>query len=384
MKMTFVSVYLNNHQFPLANVFASLCKDDYRFVETKPSERLSSYTGYKKPKDADYLLRGYSEGDLGEIEQWVSASDVVVSSGCYEPVERRIAASKPTFRYAERPLKDGDLWYKRPVRYIRWHRQNPPKKRLYMLCAGAYTAGDYDKYGLFRGKCYKWGYFPEVRRYADVDLLLGKKKKSTLLWVGRLIDWKHPDAAVRLASRLKESGYQFELNIIGSGEMESQLEKMISDLNLGECVHLLGAMQTESVREYMEQSRIYLFTSDRKEGWGAVLNEAMNSGCAVVASHAIGSVPFLVKDGENGSVYESGNEDELFFKVKCLLDNPDKGLKMGKNAYQTIVTEWNAEVAAERFVKLSQAILDGDPSPNLFDDGPCSVAEIINEDRYRR
>lgn len=384
MKVTFVSVYLNNHQFPLANAFASLCKDDYRFVETLPSEKLNSYISYGGPKAADYLLRSYVNEDLDEIEEWMRTSDVVVSSGCYEPVERRIAASKLTFRYAERPLKDGNLWYKRPIRFLRWHRENPPKKRLYMLCAGAYTAGDYDKYGLFRGKCYKWGYFPEARRYADVDLLLNIKKKNTLLWVGRLIGWKHPDAAVRLASRLKESGYQFELNIIGSGEMESLLEKMIAELNLGECVHLLGAMQTESVREYMEQSQIYLFTSDRKEGWGAVLNEAMNSGCTVVASHAIGSVPFLVKDGENGSVYESGNEDGLFFKVKCLLDNPDKGLKIGKNAYRTIVTEWNAEVAAERFVKLSQAILDGDPSPNLFDDGPCSVAEIISEDRYRR
>ena len=33
----------------------------------------------------------------------------------------------------------------------------------------------------------------------------------------------------------------------------------------------------------MEQADIYLFTSDRNEGWGAVANEAMNSACAMVA-----------------------------------------------------------------------------------------------------
>ena len=45
---------------------------------------------------------------------------------------------------------------------------------------------------------------------------------------------------------------------------------------------------------YMESSHIFLlFTSDRNEG--AALNESMNSGCAVVASDAIGSVPYLMR-----------------------------------------------------------------------------------------
>jgi glycosyltransferase involved in cell wall biosynthesis len=61
-------------------------------------------------------------------------------------------------------------------------------------------------------------------------------------------------------------------------------------------------MAPEAVRDHMEAADIFLFTSDFNEGWGAVLNESMNSACAVVASHAIGSVPFLLKDGENGFI----------------------------------------------------------------------------------
>ena len=37
-----------------------------------------------------------------------------------------------------------------------------------------------------------------------------------------------------------------------------------------------------------------------QEGWGAVVNEAMNSGCAVVADHMIGAAPWLIRQGENG------------------------------------------------------------------------------------
>ncbi len=50
---------------------------------------------------------------------------------------------------------------------------------------------------------------------------------------------------------------------------------------------MLGAMSPDKVRAYMERADVFLFTSDFNEGWGAVLNESMNSGCAVVASHAM-------------------------------------------------------------------------------------------------
>ena len=111
-------------------------------------------------------------------------------------------------------------------------------------------------------------------------------------------------------------------------------------------------------------------------------NESMNSGCAVVASDAIGSVLYLVKDRENGLVYHSGSVDELFERVKGLLAHPAEQRRLGEAAYRTIADLWNAEIAAKRLIALSQAILDGDASPELFEDGPCSRAEIIREDWY--
>lgn len=73
----------------------------------------------------------------------------------------------------------------------------------------------------------------------------------------------------------------------------------------------------------MEKSSIYLFTSDYNEGWGAVLNEAMNSGCAVLANHAIGAVPFMMKDGLNGRVYQNGRLDEMYSLLRSMTDDPE-------------------------------------------------------------
>ena len=132
----------------------------------------------------------------------------------------------------------------------------------------------------------------------------------------------------------------------------------------------------------MEQSEILLFTSDRNEGWGAVLNEAMNSGCVAIASHIIGSVPFLLKHKENGLIYQDGDENSLFDNIRWLLDNPDERRRLGESAYITMVTEWNAEEASKRLVQLINELFDTGKT-DLFTDGPCSRAEILNDDWFR-
>ena len=248
-----------------------------------------------------------------------------------------------------------------------------------------WTLHDCAKFGLFHGRCYKWGYFPETIRYPSIDDLIDRKAKATILWCGRFLGWKHPDDVIEVAKRLHEAGCCFKIEMIGTGEMERQLKRQASEAGLlDENVRFLGAMSPEAVRRHMESASICLFTSDRQEGWGAVLNEAMNSGCAVVASDAAGATPYLVNDGVNGSVYHSGNIQELYEKVRRLLENTTMQYSFGKAAYLTITELWNAEVAAKRFLQLSQALLNGTDASGLFANGPCSLAKPLREDWYQR
>ena len=174
------------------------------------------------------------------------------------------------------------------------------------------------------------------------------------------------------------------MSIIGKGEMEAKLHEMIRRKGVEDCVEMLGAMSPDEVRSHMERADVFLFTSDFNEGWGAVLNESMNSGCAVVASHAIGSVPFLIRDGENGLIYENGNQRQLEERVESLIRNSGYRKKLGVNAYESIVNTWNADAAAERFIALSQALLNGKAADSIFKEGPCSRATIINNDWYTK
>lgn len=374
LTIVFLSNFFNHHQSALSDALWEQTGGNYYFVQTTEMPQGRKQLGYhveQKP----YVLRYQGNEEL--VLRLIQEADVVITGSAPEKlVRQRVKTGKLMFRYAERPLKKGlELWKYLP-RLVLWHWRNPMYKPICMLCASAYTAGDYAKFGLFLNRTYKWGYFPETKRYADMDALMAEKDTTEILWCGRFLDWKHPDDVLVAAKRLRDEGCSFRLNFIGRGEMEPMLRQMAEDLGLRDCVRFLGSMKPEEVRAHMEKAGIYLFTSDRNEGWGAVLNESMNSGCAVIASHAIGSVPFLMKNGENGLIYESGNVDMLYEKIKHLLDHPEEQKRMGLAAYETITTQWNAETAAERVVALSETILNGENRPHIFEKGPCSLAQI--------
>lgn len=353
MKIVFVSNYYNHHQAPLSEAFFKQTNGEYAFIATgrMSLERQKLGWGEYLPS---FVIESYKDKTTYQrCIDLINNADVVIAGSAPERMIReRIRSGKLVFRYSERIYKKKKMLWQLPLRFIKYHYENCPYKNVYLLCASAYAARDYAITGMFRRKTFKWGYFPAVKQYEDINNLIQQKKPASLLWAGRLIDWKHPEVAVSIAERLKKEGYQFELNIIGIGALQDQIAKMNSDKGLNDCVHMLGAMNPEEVRKYMEQSEIFLFTSDRNEGWGAVLNESMNSACAVVASQAIGSVPYLIEDGKNGLIYKDGNMEDLYNKVKYLLNNHEKRTEIEKQAYLTMGNVWNAENAAGRFLSI--------------------------------
>lgn len=371
MNIVFLSNYFSHHQKPLSEALSMRC--GYYFIATGEMTQERRALGWGQDREPEYVIHYDAEPE--RADEIIARADVMIAGSAPEYLVRRcILRGQLVFRYSERPLKNGPEPKKYLPRLIRWHWRNPPGKKIYLLCASGFTAGDYARFGLFRNRAYRWGYFPETKEYEDFGKLMDGKKKASILWVGRFLDWKHPDDAVAAAAMLKARGYRFELNLIGGGDMEQILREMIREKGLEDCVHLLGTMTPEQVRAHMEKAEIYLFTSDRHEGWGAVLNEAMNSGCAVVASDAIGSVPYLLCHGQNGIVYHSGDVEELSAKVQLLLSDPKKCRTLGVKAYETMIQSWNAEIAAQRLTELTRQLLDGTKSLKLYDAGPCSKA----------
>ena len=379
MKVVLLSNYLNHHQLPLCLALDAQTGGKFTFVATQPISEMRLALGYS---DMDhqypFVLRAYeSEESRAQAQKLLLDADVVIwMATLFDWILPRLRAGKLSFDNSERLMRNNDSLpniYGHMVKYATPLIRR--RKNHYLLSIGAYAAGDYFRIHLFRGRAFRWGYFPTTGRY-DPDTLLRGKKSGRILWAGRLLELKHPENAVLTAKRLRDEGVPFEMKIIGSGEQEVPLRALIAEHGLCDQVELLGAMTPEQVRRHMEEADVFLFTSDRREGWGAVVNEAMNSGCAVVASRQCGAVPYLIRDGENGLIYSAEDQAALDACVLRLMRDAPWKRTLQERACRTIMEEWNAEVAAERLLRLSEQLLQN-TNADPYADGPCSRAPKI-------
>ena len=381
--MTFV--YLTNsiglHQVAVADEMYKIIGDNFKFIELsnddastdihKEAEQGLNYT------DRPYILSAYKTSEnLFHARRLINEADALrCGSVDASWLDVRTFQKKLTFWTTERLFKKrlnafGPRCIRNCIRLNTMFSKNP---NMYLLANGAYVADDFRFYPSIRKHILQWGYFPLFREL-DIDSLLATKPKDKiqLIWCARMIDWKHPEMAPELAKRLKDTGIvNFHIKMIGTGVMSNTIKNMISDMDVADYVEMIGGLSNDKVISEMQKSNIFIFTSDRQEGWGVVLNEAMNAGCAVVSADEIGATKFLIKDNNNGLIFKSCNVEDLYKKVVLLIGDEQFRLLLAKNAYSTIKTDYSPRTAARRIVDFSQSVLDGNCSS--YKDSICSL-----------
>lgn len=380
MKVVFITNYVHHHQVPLADEFYKTLGDNYKYIAVEKLPDWLIKGGYDPTISRPYIIKAY-ENDNKSIDTYQLAYEadvVIIGSAPEEYVTERIKVGKLTFRYNERWFKTKPWYLSGPRAWINFYKNHIKfrNKPLYMLAASAYTANDVYAIGAYKNKVYKWGYFTAVPE--DYKVEASEQDDSTLgitpriMWCSRFLKLKHPELPVMLAARLKKEGYRFVLNMYGSGEELESTKALVQDLDVEDVVSFCGNLPNKEILLAMRRHQIFLFTSDKNEGWGAVLNESMSNGCAVVASNKIGATPFLIKDGENGLIFESENINSLYEKVKILLEDEELRKRISYNAYRTMNEVWNPKIAAINFIELAKSLQIGKEITIV--DGPCSKA----------
>lgn len=382
MTLTFVSNYINHHQIPFSNALFQILGEDYCFIQTMPMEKDRVAMGWEVDiKQLSYVRCFYEEE--AECRKMIMESDVVLLgwTGREDLATDRLQSGKLTIRISERLYREGQ-WkavsprgllakYKEHIRYR--------NKDVYLLCAGAYTASDFHLLGAYPGKMFRWGYFPETRTYSKETFDAMKKREKgeplQLVWAGRFIPLKHPEYMVRLANCLQKKGYDFCIHMLGSGELEEDIRQQAKMTGVSDKFIFYGYSQPAKVRDVMEKCHIHLFTSNYLEGWGAVVNEGMNSGCVEVVNAQTGAAPYLIEHGVNGLVYPDDSYPEMEKLVLDLFKHWEERKQMGYAAYQTIIRKWNAEHAARELLRFVDCLKKGELKPAAK--GPLSPAPAI-------
>lgn len=136
-----------------------------------------------------------------------------------------------------------------------------------------------------------------------------------LLAVGRLTAKKGFDTAVRAIGLLRDQGLDVHLNIAGDGALQGKLNELITRLDLGDQVRLLGRVGHDRISELMAGSHLLvcpsvIAPSGDRDGVPNVIMEALLHNLPVAASDAA-AIGEVIKPGLTGDLAQPGRPDDL-------------------------------------------------------------------------
>jgi colanic acid/amylovoran biosynthesis glycosyltransferase len=198
----------------------------------------------------------------------------------------------------------------------------------------------------------------------DRQISEGNGRSYQLVFVGRLVDWKGPDNAVRIAQILvNEFGFKdFTLSVIGKGPMLSALGDMVVSLGLSDHVKILGPQSQQQIRSILMRADLFIYTgreqekTGRAENQGLVLMEAQAMGLPVVAFD-VGGIGEGIVDQKTGNLVKSGALHEFAKQVVELLGDYRRRSEMGKSARDFVSEKFDIEVLGKRLLELYEEVL---------------------------
>ena len=193
---------------------------------------------------------------------------------------------------------------------------------------------------------------PVVGNGIDLDAFRGPQRRglrgagARLLCVARLAPAKNHALLLRTVARLRESGRDVSLTLVGDGPLRGALEERARELGISERVRFAGR-RTDTAAFYRDCD-LFVLLSDY-EGMPMSIIEAMASGLPVVATRA-GGVAELVDDGVNGALVEA-DAAAAAGAIAAICDDPALYARLSAGAVRTS-SHYSAEAMMEKYVDL--------------------------------
>ena len=193
---------------------------------------------------------------------------------------------------------------------------------------------------------------PVVGNGIDLDAFRGPQRRglrgagARLLCVARLAPAKNHALLLRTVARLRESGRDVSLTLVGDGPLRGRLEELARELGISERVRFAGR-RTDTPAFYRDCD-LFVLLSDY-EGMPMSIIEAMASGLPVVATRA-GGVGELVDDGVSGALVEA-DAAAAAEAIAAICDDPALYARLSAGAVRTS-SRYSATAMMEKYVGL--------------------------------
>lgn len=362
MKYFFLISYYNLHFTPFLDELARLPDTEVTVALLDPAESYRPGFGWDADIDKNIYKRVYKEEialNLAEIRRY----DIIGLLGIYGHKELfRVAfmalhfteASICIFSEGLKP-KGGvnRLAKKALIRFLN-HR------RVTLMAIGIGAAEDYRGLGARRWPVYRFGFTVNRNHNAPVEIVRTYQAPLRCISVGALVERKRVGDLVAAVEILEKAGANIEVDIYGDGSLRPVISEHIINAGLQEIVTLQGVVTHANLFKVLPNYDCLVLCSSY-DGWGAVVNEAMQAGLTVILAQGVRAAQLIVPP-LTGFLYPTGDVAALALALQKLSEEEEVLLAYRRNALAAIV-DYFPEVLAKRFASIMEARNKGGEVP---------------------
>lgn len=184
---------------------------------------------------------------------------------------------------------------------------------------------------------------------------------KTVGMIARLSSEKLPQLLVSAAARVLARCPGVHFVFVGSGPEEIRLKTLTRDLNVEKHFEFSG--WSDCVGKSLLNMDVFVFTSkfEKFEGLPWTVLEAQAAGVPTVAS-AVGGVPEIITDGQNGLLLRENTPEELAEKIVWMLENREQAAAMSRTGRRQVESHFTAQREVEEIQALYESLC---PFPHI-------------------
>ena len=162
------------------------------------------------------------------------------------------------------------------------------------------------------------------------------------------------EAVKYLLDEARLSKEELLVNIVGYGKLENPLRNKIQLLGLSEVVEII--IKPNNLNELYKEADMYICTS-WYEGISNTIMEAMNACLPIIATN-VGDNSLLVKEGENGFLFDVNDSKKLAEYIVKLKGEPGLRARFGERSYQFLKEKFSMEQFHKKYNNIIENLID--------------------------
>jgi L-malate glycosyltransferase len=194
----------------------------------------------------------------------------------------------------------------------------------------------------------------DTKRFNQFMLPDTSKKRVRIGCVANLRPVKNIDGLMRAAKIALERFPNLVFEVAGEGEQREALERLHSELGLGDRFRLRGPI--DDAAAFLRTVEIAILPS-HSEGMSNALLEAMSAGRAVIATD-VGVNAKLVEHGKSGLIVSPGDDSAIADAIGLYLAKPLRAAAFGAAARMRIEKDYSRDAMIQRFEEFYQKLMD--------------------------